>query len=263
MTIKRVTGFLRYCASACSTVGLVPTCQWVFGTAQLNLNIATPRLLNVRPPFLKYPVKLRARTSDPFVFRQIMIENEYLPLKDLRVETILDLGANIGLASAWFLNRFPAATVFAVEAAADNYPTCKENLAQYGSRARVLHGAAWSSRETLTLRRKSCAADNSVHESGTGHPDEVQVEGWDIASLIEMSGFKQVDLLKIDIEGAEAEVFRADVSQWLGRVRNLCIELHGEECRKAFFGALAGYDFEHTQSGELDICTNLRPRASA
>src|ERR1700733_8990340 len=183
MTIKRVTGFLRYCASACSTVGLVPTCQWVFGTAQLNLNIATPRLLNVRPPFLKYPVKLRARTSDPFVFRQIMIENEYLPLKDLRVETILDLGANIGLASAWFLNRFPAATVFAVEAAADNYPTCKENLAQYGSRARVLHGAAWSSRETLTLRRKSCAADNSVHESGIGHPDEVQVEGWDIASL--------------------------------------------------------------------------------
>jgi hypothetical protein len=42
-----------------------------------------------------------------------------------------------------------------------------------------------------------------------------------LANLIEMSGFLQVDLLKMDIEGAETTVFRANVSNWLGRVRNL------------------------------------------
>ena len=67
-------------------------------------------------------------------------------------------------------------------------------------------------------------------------------------------------LMKIDIEGAEEAIFSADVSGWLPRVRNLCIELHGEKCRKAFFGALTDYDFDHSISGELDICTNLRPR---
>jgi hypothetical protein len=46
-----------------------------------------------------------------------------------------------------------------------------------------------------------------------------------------MSGFAQVDLMKIDIEGAETTVFRIDVSNWLGRVRNICIELHGQACR--------------------------------
>jgi hypothetical protein len=95
MKIERVNKFLRYCATASSIVCVVPTFQWVFATAQLNLNIAVPRFLSVRPSFLKYPVKLCARTSDPFVFRQIMIENEYLPLLDLQMATILDLGANI------------------------------------------------------------------------------------------------------------------------------------------------------------------------
>jgi FkbM family methyltransferase len=263
MGIERVRHFLGYCASGISNVGVVPTCQWAFGTAQLNLKIASPPFLDVRPRFLKHPVKLRAVTSDPFVFRQIMIENEYLPLKDLQVETILDLGANIGLASAGFLNRFPNATVFAVEAEKSNYATCCENLAAYGNRARVLHGAAWSSHTGLTLRRKSCAADNSVQDAGVSNSDEMQVEGYDLPSLLEKSGFAQVDLLKIDIEGAELEVFGADVSNWLPHVRNLCIELHGQACRSAFFRALEGYDFEHVQSGELDICMNLQPKNNA
>jgi len=89
------------------------------------------------------------------------------------------------------------------------------------------------------------------------------VQGWDLASLIQMSGFAEVDLLKIDIEGAEEVIFRAEVSSWLPRVRNLCIELHGKACRDAFFGALANYDFVHGRSGELDYCTNLRPKVAA
>jgi FkbM family methyltransferase len=261
MNVDRVSRFLQYCAKATSAVGVVPTFQWIFGTAQLNLNIAVPRFLNVRPRFLKHPVKLRARTSDPFVFRQIMIESEYLPLKDLRVATILDLGANIGLASAWFLNCFPDARVFAVEADADNCAACRDNLAAYGIRARVLHGAAWSRREMLTLHRKSSAADNFVENAGDTAGEQMPVQGWDIANLIEMSGFAQIDLLKIDIEGAEEAIFRAKVSGWLPRVHNLCVELHGKPCRDAFLGALADYDFEHGQSGELDLCTNLRLKA--
>jgi FkbM family methyltransferase len=150
-----------------------------------------------------------------------------------------------------------------VEADKDTYATCRENLAPYGNRARTLHGAAWSRQTNLTLRRNSCAADNSVEETVAGDEGEIQVPAWNLASLIEMSGFAQVDLLKIDIEGAEATVFRADVSNWLGRVRNLCIELHGQACREAFFEALAGYDYEYERSGELDICTNLRPKVAA
>jgi FkbM family methyltransferase len=255
--IEDLSHILELWPSAISNVGMIPTCQWTFGRLQKTLRIGAPRFLSVQPRFLKHPVRLRARTSDPFIFQQIMIEDEYLPLKGLRVETILDLGANIGLASAWFLSCFPQSAVFAVEADADNFALCCENMTLYGSRVRVLHGAAWSRRAQVKLRRKSSAADNSVQEAGIGDPSEIQLEAWDLASLIEMSGFDHVDLLKIDIEGAEAEIFSAGVSTWLPYVHNLCIELHGDACRDIFFRAMAGYQFEHTRSGELDLCTRI------
>lgn len=259
---ERFSRLLRSC-SAARTVGLLPTGQWLLGTAQGYFGITSPRSYSIRPSFLSYPVKLRTGTSDYFIFRQIMIENEHKPLKDLPVTTVLDLGANIGLASAWLLNRFPEARVFAVEADAENYAICCENLAPYGNRACVLHGAAWSSRSILTLCRRSCAADNRMQESTDRNPDTELVQGWDIPSLIEMSGFAQIDLLKIDIEGAEANIFSTDVSRWLGRVRNLCIELHGQECQQIFFSALSRYDYQHAQSGELDLCINLKLKAAA
>jgi FkbM family methyltransferase len=187
-----------------------------------------------------------------------MIDNEHQPLEDLSVATILDLGANIGLASAWFLSRFPNARAFAVEADPDNFAVCQENLAPYGDRARVLHGAVWSHQTTLTLHHRATQADNWVQEPEKGATGEIQVQGWDLPSLIAMSGFEKIDLLKIDIEGAEANIFQADPSSWLGRVRNLCIELHGPACQEPFFAALSAYDYRHQRSGELDICTNLQ-----
>jgi len=263
MRIERVTNFLGYLATASRAIGVPATLKWLYGTAQLNLKIDWPSVLSVQPLCLRYPVKLRARTSDPFVFRQIMIENEYRPIKDLRVATIIDLGANVGLASAWMLSNFPEASVFSVEAATDNFACCRDNLTPYGDRARVLHGAAWSSRTDLALHPQVCAADNKVETISAGDAGAVFVKGYDLASLIEMSGFEQVDLLKIDIEGAESEVFGVEVSKWLGRVHNLCIELHGQQCRDIFFEALAAYDYEHMVSGELDVCTNLRPKIAA
>jgi hypothetical protein len=42
--------------------------------------------------------------------------------------------------------------------------------------------------------------------------------------------------------------------------RNLAIELHGPDCEQVFLRALAGYDYQVQQSGELTICRNIRAR---
>jgi FkbM family methyltransferase len=255
---KRMYRFLGFCARSISEVGVGPGAKWFFATAQLNLKISRPSQISIRPRFLDYPVKLRARTSDPFVFRQIMIENEYEPLRRLQLANIIDLGANIGLASVYFLSRFPNSRIFAVEADEGNFNACRSNLAPYKERAHVLHGAAWSRKSTLTLQRRTCEADNLVRENSESESRGPVVEGWDIGSLIALSGFGQIDLLKIDIEGAEKCIFSEGADGWLPSVKNLCIELHGDACRQAFFAALAGYDYEHSRSGELDVCLNLR-----
>jgi len=48
-----------------------------------------------------------------------------------------------------------------------------------------------------------------------------------MAQVLAMSGFSTVDLLKVDIEGAERQLLRGDVS-WLDRVSALAIEFHGD-----------------------------------
>ena len=258
----RAGRFVEFCSSAIREIGVGATCAWVFSTLQKNAGLPLPRLVRAHPRELAYPVELRAQTSDAFVFRQIMIENEYAPLKHLQPATVIDLGANVGLASAWFLAHFAQARVFAVEADLDNVGACIRNLASYGERANVIHGAAWSETGKLTLHPKSCAADHWVRPRVAGDDDAVEVQGWDMPNLIEQSGFDTVDLLKIDIEGAEEAIFRSDVSAWLPKVRNLCIELHGLARREAFLAALENYNFEHLESGELDICLNLRQKPS-
>ena len=79
--------------------------------------------------------------------------------------------------------------------------------------------------------------------------------------MLDDSGLQAMDLLKMDIEGAERLVFGAGCERWLARIRSLCIELHGEEWDAAFERAMSSFAFEREQSNELTICTNLRTAA--
>ena len=72
------------------------------------------------------------------VFSQIFAWDEYACLRSVSSPRwILDLGANAGYSSAYFLSCFPTASVIAVEPDTDNCKLCRTNLAQYGTRARV------------------------------------------------------------------------------------------------------------------------------
>jgi hypothetical protein len=86
------------------------------------------------------------------------------------------------------------------------------------------------------------------------------VQAWDVGAIIEMAGGGIVDLLKIDIERSELSVFTNADTSWLRKVRNICIELHGEDCRQAFFAALNDYEYDLDYSGELTICRNMLPK---
>lgn len=75
-----------------------------------------------------------------------------------------------------------------------------------------------------------------------------------ISKLLQDSGFEEIDLLKIDIEGAEKEVFgAADVDEWLSKVRILTIELHDRMkrgCSYEFFKAVSKYHWHFEFRGE-------------
>jgi FkbM family methyltransferase len=212
----------------------------------------------------KYPVEMRTgKSSDREVFNQIFLYPEYEPIGLVDPTSIIDLGANVGYSSAYFLSRYPLARVVAVEPDHENFLICRQNLAPFGLRATVVHGAAWPEKRMLAIKTgvfrdgrewATQVCSPSDHESG-----EPNVQGYDIDSLIALTNSNKVDLLKIDIERSERELFSFNTATWIPKIKNVCIELHDEECAAIFFSALSGFDYESSRSGELTICSNLRP----
>ena len=213
----------------------------------------------------EYPVWLRLQgASDIFVFEQIFVSEQYSCVRDLKaVEIILDLGANIGLSGAYLLSCFPKARLFAVEPDPENAALCRANLAPFGQRARVFTGAVWSRSTKLRLAKGEfrggrewavqVAEDDALNAGSDG-----DVQAWTVPDLLKMCGIESVDLMKIDIERAELEVFDESAGDWLPRVRNICIELHDSACEAAFDSALESFDYTRERSGELTIGRNLR-----
>jgi FkbM family methyltransferase len=234
---------------------------------------------------LPHPLLLRPATSDYLVFKQIYVEREYAPVDDFTTpKLIVDCGANVGYASAYFLSRFPLARVLALEPDPENAEICRRNLEPYGDRAQVLLRAVWSHPARLTLLHFGRLGDQGecgvqVFEAptiGTGEgpvdfPEHVhrgpnppipagEVEALDLDSIFELGGREPIDILKLDIEKSELVIFNDTALPWLAHVKNIVIELHSAEASKRFFRAMEPYVYDHLTSGELTICRNIRPR---
>src|SRR6185295_3177023 len=66
-------------------------------------------LIAANPREIRFPFFLRARTSDIPTFDQVFVDREYEFLAENSPDVIVDAGANIGLASIFFANRYPGA----------------------------------------------------------------------------------------------------------------------------------------------------------
>jgi FkbM family methyltransferase len=187
---------------------------------------------------MKSPVRqeifLREVGSDMLTFNEVMIEQVYRGVVE-RVpdcRTMIDLGANVGLATLYFAAHYPACRFYAVEPNPDTYALLRRNLEALvaAGRCETFQGAVWGSEQELVA-----AADwSSDHfsrfagrERADGEADGVAFKGLPIDRLMEAAGFDHVDLIKADIEGAETELFRGDLG-WLERVGAIAIEFHGD-----------------------------------
>lgn len=213
-----------------------------------------PYLLYV--PGVSEPVWCRYGTSDREAFVQVFIHQQYaVALCARNPEYIVDCGANVGYTSVYFLSRFPTAFVTAVEPDPGNYQMLTRNLAPYGHRAKTLHAAVWPSPANLMLERPSPGLGlewaTRVRESPS--VEMADVPAVEVRDLLDAAPQGRIDILKMDIEGAEREIFAHDCSQWLHRIGMLIIELHGSVCEEVFFRAIEGHSFNISTAGELTV----------
>jgi FkbM family methyltransferase len=209
------------------------------------------------------PIFLRNGTSDVPVFRQIFMDGEYdIPLP-FQPEVIVDLGANIGLFSLLMHQRYPGARIIAVEAEAGNYQQMRRNLSAVPD-VHLHHKAIWSSNGTVEIGIDPQYGEWGANISTTlhNHCQRNTVESITMQRLMELEHIQHVDLLKIDIEGAEEALF--DVStEWLRSTQAIVIELHDfmkSASSNRFIRALGHLErFEISPHGEHLVVINRSP----
>jgi FkbM family methyltransferase len=208
------------------------------------------RILKVRIPGYEEPFAARWPSSDLHILHTIARLEEYRPLVE-RLDpqepvVIIDLGANIGAAARYFLRRLPRARVVCVEPSAGNADLCRQNLAGYGDRVRVLERAVWSRSVPLVFRPQTTQAGTEAGielcEAADGRGD---VEGIDMPALLDSANIPAgvPVALKIDIEASEAALFSGPCLDWLDRISAIAIELHDSvdpDCSRNFYAAVSG-----------------------
>jgi FkbM family methyltransferase len=230
----------------------------------LSRRHAAQRNLGLFPLHSKHalhPLYCRPNSSDYEVFHQVFYQREYSCLDDIhKAELIIDCGANVGYSSAYFLTRYPAAKVIAIEPDKGNFEMLQRNVALYGVRAEPIHSAIWSHPRGLVISddryRDGREWTRQVRECRGGEP--AQMTAVDVASLLDASGSKTISILKVDIERAEAVVFATNYDKWINRVDNIVIELHDDECAAVFFKAIANLPFIVSRHGELTVCKKVQ-----
>lgn len=201
---------------------------------------AAARRATLMAPDIDLPITVRLGTSDLIVFEDIFVKREYDWTFNAVPQVILDAGGHIGLSAAYFAVRYPEATIVVIEPDADNFDLLKVNTAHFPN-VRAIRAAVWHESGQISLRDPGLGSWGfQVAAVDKPRPAADLVRAVTIQEIIEEFGLGRIDLLKIDVEGSEKEIFAGSAS-WLPKVDAICIELHDrfkEGCSSVFFRAV-------------------------
>jgi|SRR6185437_6410384 len=209
-----------------------------------------PSEISARPPGIQHQVHIRLRTTDPPAYARVLLHGKYAFDPQFSPKTILDAGANIGMASIYFTQRYPDAKIIAVEPEPSNFALLCRNVKPYPAITPV-HSALWNRDGEISV----VAPEPGKMPRGTGEyitregPGTL-VRAVTMNTLMKEMGISTIDLVKIDIEGAEREVF--EDCRWLNATRCLMIEVHDHirpGCTAAVQSAMQ--PFECSRRGEI------------
>ncbi|GAB3582106.1 class I SAM-dependent methyltransferase [Hymenobacter daeguensis] len=225
-------------------------------------------------PDAETKTKLRASvranpSSDLSVFFQVWKEPQYQAVVDYMKPwlkagdelRIIDAGANVGFATLFFKARFPNAHIISLEPEESNYAQLTSNVAANGMQhVKALKAGLWQRQAQLEVGRDvGDQREWSFYVKETDQPTGLQ--GYDVQYLMKEAGWDCIDLLKIDIEGAERYLFANDETafQTLRSARFIAIEIHDQfRIRPRIYNCLDKFGFDYFDDGELTIGRNKK-----
>lgn len=192
-------------------------------------------------PFRMNPVSFR------YHHREYFLLGKHDFTTDVESPVVVDLGANTGLAVLDTKLKHPKARVYAWEPDPYLANIMRENLEAHEVHdVEIVEAAAWTSDGEATFASDG-RATGSVQ--GAGELGGTIVQTRDIAAWLEDLPHERIQLLKIDIEGAELELL-PHIRHHLHRCDNLIVEIHlGDEDE----GTLVSSIFELVEGSGLKL----------
>lgn len=171
-------------------------------------------------------IPLRPNGADYKVLADVFL-NHFYKIEASGVQTIIDLGANIGLSTLYLKTLYPDARVACVEPVPANVEVLKQTLLLNGiDDAHVFSGAIGTDNgSALLMIHSDPTAHSLIPNLSIGPLPSIEVPQISVKSLMEQLGFTMIDLLKIDIEGYEKTLFMSK-TDWLDSTRYIVGEAH-------------------------------------
>jgi FkbM family methyltransferase len=207
--------------------------------------------IDVQIPALAHALRMRAGTSDRGCFNQIFVNGEYDTPYPGQPRLIIDAGANVGYAAVRFASLYPDAHIVAIEPERANYTLLRENVAPY-PHVETLQAGIWPVTAALTIDNPEGRPWSfRVREARAG---EASFPAISIQEVLRRSGQSTLDILKLDVEGTEHELFAApDCHDWIARTNMIFVETH-DRIRPGVTllleAAMSRHPFHRTQVGE-------------
>ncbi len=212
---------------------------WVLPTllAKANSILAAddPRLARLKSKLEPYRTTLRTRREGlrirvplldvwpPFeVFAQREYDLTIIPWE--QVERVLDVGAHVGSFSLW-VSQKARCQVYAIEPNPVAAELFALNTAQLGDRVHLDRVAVGGAAGERVLYDAGYPGTSSLSRE-SGGARAITVEAVTLDQLLARTGFDEIDLLKMDIEGAEEEVFKSVADTTLRRIKTAIVECH-------------------------------------
>jgi len=141
----------------------------------------------------------------------------------------VDVGANAGYFSMWWLARYPDSKVVCVEPIPENFALLKRNAAlNPDKKISLINGAVAGENGEIVLRyslTQGFTTSASVLEGVQGQ-NEISVKCLSLAQLMSDHGLKQIDYLKLDCEGSEYAILYKSDDALLKTIKRIALEAH-------------------------------------
>lgn len=212
--------------------------------------------------------RIRKKSTDFLVFEQVILNQEYKPFLELIKKysqnkglNLVDAGSNVGFASLYLNEHLNINRIVSIEPSKENIKNLKENFHSNSiTNIHIYETGLWEKKTRLKLDTNF--RDGREWSLRLIETNENDADGFDcisIENIFNDENIEIIDILKIDIEGGEKEVFKAfeKDNSILSKIKFIAIEIHDEVADRVKINTqLLNAGFEIETVGETTIGVN-------